>query len=64
MTKQVRIIGGRRFAFNGWVPSKAAAERYRRHRFSSPESRKKNMKVYRGSSSTGKMGYLVYIYTP
>ena len=64
MPKQVRIIGGRRFAFNGWMPSKATVERYKQNRFSSPQLRTQNIKAYKGRSSTGKMGYLVYIFTP
>ena len=58
--KQVRIVGGRRYAYNGWLPTKAAVERYRKHRV----KQKGDLKAYKGRSSTGKMGYLMYVLTP
>ncbi len=58
--KQVRMIAGRRYAFNGWLPTKVAVERYRKHRVGA----KADLKAYKGRSSTGKMGYLIYVFTP
>ena len=55
MTQQVKTIEGHRYSFNGWMPTRDAVRRYQK------EYPKRHIRSFHGRSSTGKLGYLVYV---
>ena len=55
MTKQTKVIAGHRYSFNGWMATKEAVRRYQK------EYPKRGIRSFKGRSSTGKLGYLVYV---